>query len=256
MVSPISDRLKKAFHQLGLTDYEMRVYVALLEHGAMTANHISEAAEVPYSKIYEILGNLEEKGWIRSEGGRPAKFYPQNPETALEINRLRIDRELKKYENILLSELLPAYEGAGLREKHDIWILRGELNIVSKLKSLLSNCDMELQIASPWINKELIDILLPTLVMIKTKGGKVRIMLSSSCSKSLARRLGEYAEVKFRDQLFGGGVISDSREAIIILGLGKRNTPTLAIWSDHIGLAKIAKVYFDYLWSGAEALKK
>ena len=255
MVSPISDKLKKAFHQLGLTDYEMRVYVALLEHGAMTANQISEIAEVPYSKIYEVLENLEEKGWIGSEGGRPAKFYPQNPMTAIEINRMRIDRELKKYENILLSELLPIYKGAGSREKHDVWILRGELNILSKLKSLLANCDMELQIASPWMNKELVDMLLPTLTTISTKGGKVQIMLSSSCSRSMAKRLSTYAEVRFRDQLFGGGVISDSKEAIIILGTGKKNVPNLAIWSDHIGLAKIAKIYFEYLWKDAELLE-
>jgi len=256
MVSPISDRLRKAFHRLGLTDYEMRVYVALLENGGMTANQISEIAGVPYSKIYEILESLEEKGWIRSEGGRPAKFHPQSPTTALEINRLRITRELKKYESVLMSELLPMYEGAGMREKQDIWILRGELNMLSKLRSLLSNCDMELQLASPWISKELIDILLPTLIMIKNKGGKAQILLSRSASKSLARRLSEHAEVRLRDQMFGGGVISDSKEAIIILGIGKGKTPNLAIWSDHVGLAKIAKVYFEYLWKDAETLKK
>jgi len=114
---------------------------------------------------------------------------------------------------------------------------------------------MELQIASPWMNKELVDMLLPTLTTISTKGGKVQIMLSSSCSRSMAKRLSTYAEVRFRDQLFGGGVISDSKEAIIILGTGKKNVPNLAIWSDHIGLAKIAKIYFEYLWKDAELLE-
>ncbi|HDD66011.1 MAG TPA: hypothetical protein ENG52_00110 [Nitrososphaeria archaeon] len=79
-------------------------------------------------------------------------------------------------------------------------------------------------------------------------------MLSTDCSKALARKLSEYAEVRFRDQLFGGGVIADSGEAIIILG-GEGRKPTLAIWSDHIGLARIAKVYFDHLWKDAKPLK-
>ena len=256
MVITIGDRLRKALHHLGLTDYEMRVYITLLENGSMTANQISEAAEVPYSKIYEVLESLEKKGWIGSEGGRPAKFYSRSPMTALEINRMRIERRLKTYENVVTSELLPVYEKAGAREKHDVWILRGELNVLSKLKELLENCDSELQIASPWINKELVDMLLPTLTMMITRGGKAQIMLSSSCSRSIARRLGDYAEVRFRDQLFGGGIISDSKEAIIILGEGKKGRPVLAIWSDHIGLAKIAKVYFDYLWKDAEPLKE
>lgn len=254
MVISISPRLRKALHSLGLTDYEMRVYLALLERGSMTANQLSDAADVPYSKIYEVLENLEKKGWIGSEGGRPAKFYSRSPITALEVNRMRIERKLKTYENVVASELIPLYESGGLRERHDIWILRGELNILSKLKDLLSNCDSELQIATPWIDKQLADMLLPTLAILRTKGGTIQIMLSSSCSRGIARRLSDYAEVRFRNQLFGGGVIADSKEAIIILR-GENEKPTLAIWSDHIGLARIAKVYFDYLWRDAEPLK-
>lgn len=254
MVTSISDRLRKALHSFGLTDYEMRVYLALLERGSMTANQISEAADVPYSKIYEVLESLENKGWIGSEGGRPARFYPHSPLTALEVNRMRVERKLKIHENIVTSELLPLYESGGLRERHDIWILRGELNILSKLKDLLSNCDSELQIATPWIDKQLTDMLLPTFAILRAKGGAIQVMLSSSCSRNLAKKLGDYAEVRFRNQLFGGGVIADSREAIIILR-GENEKPTLAIWSDHIGLAKIAKIYFEYLWRDSEPLK-
>ncbi|MCS7132149.1 MAG: TrmB family transcriptional regulator [Aigarchaeota archaeon] len=254
MVISVSDRLRKALHSLGLTDYEIRVYLTLLERGSMTANQVSEAADVPYSKIYEVLEGLEKKGWIGSEGGRPAKFYSRSPITALEVNRMRIERKLKTYENIVASELIPLYESGGLRERHDIWILRGKLNILSKLKDLLASCDLELQIATPWIDKQLVDMLLPTLTILKTKGGTIQIMLSSSCSRSIARKLSDYAEVRFRNQLFGGGVIADSKEAIILLR-SENGEPALAIWSDHIGLARIAKVYFEYLWKDAEPLK-
>jgi len=255
MPLPIGDSLKKAFHKLGLTDYEMRAYLALLGHGRMTANQVSEAAEVPYSKIYEVLESLEQKGWIGCEGGRPAKFYPRSFSTALEISRMRIEKDLKKVERVLSTELTPLCKGLGLREKHDIWVLRGELNILSKLKSLLSNCDMELQVASPWMNKEIVAMLLPTLTMLSAKGGRSQIMLSNRCSKRLARRLSEHAEVRIRDQLFGGGVIADSSETIIILGEEDGRNPTLAIWSDHVGLARIAKVYFEHLWKDSEPLK-
>ena len=250
----ISNRVRKAFHQLGLTDYEMRAYLALLKRGEMTANEISEAAAIPYSKIYEVLESLERKGWISSEGGRPAKYYPRNLSTALEVNRMRIEKELKKHESVLLAEIPQLVDAIGSREKHDVWILRGEENVLSRLKSLLSSCDMELQIASPWIDRELVELLLPVLALLKAKNGSARIMLSADCNKSLARKLSGYAEVRFRDQLFGGGVIADSGEAIIILG-GEKGKPTLAIWSDHVGLARIAKVYFEHLWKDAKPLK-
>jgi hypothetical protein len=45
------------------------------------------------------------------------------------------------------------------------------------------------------------------------------------------------------DQLFGGGVIVDQREVLIIL-----YEPLLGIWSDHAGLAQVAAGYFNYSW--------
>lgn len=248
-----SEKLRRAFHKIGLTEYEMRAYLALLQHGEMTANQISDAAEIPYSKVYEVLESLEEKGWIGSEGGRPARYYPRSLSTALEITRMRIERDLKKVEEVLLAEL-PALS-KGVREKHDIWVLRGELNILSKLRSLLAGCELELQIATPWMNREIMSLLLPTLTSLKMKGGRIQVMLSSECSRSLAARLSEYAEVRVRDQLFGGGVIADSSETMIILGEEGRMQPALAIWSDHAGLARIAKIYFEHLWNGSEPLK-
>ncbi len=255
MPVPINEKLKKAFHKLGLTEYEVRAYLALLQYGEMTANQVSEAADIPYSKVYEVLEGLEEKGWIGSEGGRPAKYHARSISTALEISKMSIERDLKKIENLLLAELSPISKGLGMRERHDVWILRGELNILSKLKSLLDGCDAELQIATPWMNKEILSILLPTLTALKAKNGKVQIMLSSSCNRSLAARLSEYAEVRLRDQLFGGGAIADSDETMIILGEEGKKHPTLAIWSDHVGLAKIAKIYFEHLWRDSEPLK-
>jgi hypothetical protein len=52
--------------------------------------------------------------------------------------------------------------------------------------------------------------------------------------------------------MFGGGVIVDSKEALLLLGEEK---PTLVIWSDNMGLVKFAKDYFQYQWRTAEDIK-
>lgn len=49
--------------------------------------------------------------------------------------------------------------------------------------------------------------------------------------------------------MFGGGVIVDSKEAMLFLGEEK---PTLVIWSNHIGLVKFARDYFQFLWNSSE----
>ena len=95
---------------LGLTTYEIKVYLSLLDIGSITASDISKKSGVPYSKIYEVLNTLEDKGWLESDSSRPQKFFPKSPLTALEAMRMRIENGIKENENLIVSELMPMYK--------------------------------------------------------------------------------------------------------------------------------------------------
>ena len=121
---------------LGLTGYEIRVYTSILEAGAMTAADISKKSGVPYSKIYEVLNTLEEKGWLESDSSRPAlaperscpqKFFPQSPSTALEAMRMRSENSFRESQSTIVSELMPIYTKSGIKEKPEIWVVRGKV---------------------------------------------------------------------------------------------------------------------------------
>lgn len=49
-------------HDIGLTDGEIKVYLALLEYGASTTGTIAKHADVHTSKVYPILDRLIQKG--------------------------------------------------------------------------------------------------------------------------------------------------------------------------------------------------
>ena len=72
----ISDKTKKSLEKIGLTSYEIRAYTTLIKDGESNASEISQNSGVPYSKIYEILGTLEEKGWIGSYDSRLQQIAP------------------------------------------------------------------------------------------------------------------------------------------------------------------------------------
>ena len=58
------------------------------------------------------------------------------------------------------------------------------------------------------------------------------------------------ADVKIKKGLFGGGIISDKRYVVILLGpevANENSSEVIAIWADHIGLAGFARQYFEYL---------
>lgn len=252
---PVSEKTRRAMQEVGLTDYEIKVYFALLENGAMIASGVSSNAEVPYSKVYEVLGSLEKKGWIETQGGRPTKYYPKAPSTALETMRLRIDSARRRNEEQVLSDLMTIYEKKEVRERPDIWIVRGEFNIIAKVKEVLTHCERELQIATPFVPDELAEMILPLLAGIRGRGGSALMMTTKETPTSLLRRLAELSEVRVREQMFGGGVISDAREVIILLAEESERGLGLAIWSEHSGLARFAKNYFDYLWNEADPFR-
>ena len=69
-----SDQTRKSLEKIGLTSYETKTYTSLLKNGELTASDLSTKSGVPYSKIYEVLGTLEEKGWIGSDDGTDKIF--------------------------------------------------------------------------------------------------------------------------------------------------------------------------------------
>src|ERR1044072_2741975 len=142
----ISDKSRKAMESLGLTSYEIKVYLSLLETGSMTASDVSKKSGVPYSKIYEVLNSLEDKGWLESASSRPQKFFPKSPLTALEAMRMRIENGIKDNEGLIITELMPVYEKSGTKERPEIWVARGNYKNVAQVNENIKKCEKKVLI--------------------------------------------------------------------------------------------------------------
>jgi HTH-type transcriptional regulator, sugar sensing transcriptional regulator len=238
--------------ELGLTEYEAKAYISLVESGTLAASELSRVASIPYSKIYEIIGNLERKGWVESEQGRPSKYYSKPPSTALESSRVRFETTLRSSEADALRELQPLYEKKGVQERPDIWIVRGQDNILDKIKETLDRTSRELMVAMPVVAEPIVSMSLPVLALMREKGVNVSVMLPESAGREVVRGLSRYARVRTRESLFGGGIISDDNRIVLLLGEDPEKGLTLAISSDHIGLVRFGKSYFEYLWESSK----
>jgi len=251
----ISDVARRSLQQLGLTDYEIRSYTSLLEIGPATASELSEASSVPYSKVYEVLGSLEKKGWIEMEHGRPSKYYPKPPSVAMDIARSQLETAFKTNETLVLGELQPLYEKKGVRERPDIWIVRGDFNVLAKVRETVEHVQKEILAAVPALPDSVADALIPLVKTIVERGVKVQLITMKTPMSETMTRLSKLCEVRVREQMFGGGIIADGREVILLLGQEGDEVLSLGIWSDHIGLAKFAKNYFEYLWADSHSSK-
>ena len=254
----VSDKTKKSLENIGLTSYEIRSYTTLLKEGEINASEISEKSGVPYSKIYEVLGLLEEKGWIGSDDSRPTKYFAKSPTTALETTKQSVENEFLKNQSVILTELTSLYEKSGTSEKPDIWVISGAMNIVAKIMELVENCRSEVLIAIPQAGEEIVKQALPKLRQLNEKGVKITILTSDKLDKESVKAISRIAKIKIKSGLFGGGIISDKRYVVILMGpeiSGSKTTDIVAIWADHAGLAGFAKEYFEYLLKDAKEVK-
>ena len=179
----ISDKTKKSLEKIGFTSYEIKSFSALLRSGEMTASDISQKSGVPYSKIYEVLGSLEEKGWIGSDDSRPTKYFAKSPSTGIESTKQKMENDFLQNQNIILNELVPLYEKSGTSEKPDIWVLSGAINITAKILELVENCKSEVMITLPEVGIELVKQALPKLRALHDKGVKITILTSDKIDK-------------------------------------------------------------------------
>ncbi|MBU4456782.1 MAG: hypothetical protein KKA65_04735, partial [Nanoarchaeota archaeon] len=78
----------------GLTEYESKVYIALVKQGLSSAYEISKKSTVPYGKIYPVLASLEEKKFIRKLSGKPQRFVALDPKLVIEEQVRKKEQEL------------------------------------------------------------------------------------------------------------------------------------------------------------------
>jgi sugar-specific transcriptional regulator TrmB len=242
----------RALRGLGLTEYEASAYLTLLHHGEMTAMELSERAAIPYSKVYGVLDSLRRRGWLEISGGRPRMYSPRSPMEALQVEWVSVERSFEKCRSIIVEELQPIYEGRGLRERPEVWIIRGLENILSSLKKMVEGARRELMMALPTLAEELLQTIYPPLSLARDRGVRILLLTTGEVASKLKAYAHFFDEVRVRDEMFGGGVITDGAETLLILDA----TPggRLAIASDHKGLTGIAKVYFNHLWKTARSL--
>ncbi len=246
----VTEKTKKALREIGLTEYESTAYLFLLTSGPATAGQISRSTVLPYSKIYDILTSLEEKGWIEVESGRPKRYFPKPPSEALEATKLQVESSLAENISQIHGELQALYGGRGLQERPDIWILRGEFSIVAKIKEYLNETRKELMLAAAVLPKQLLEYLASDMARLKNLNISVKILVTEKVEPKHLKELSIFGEVKVKEQMFGNGVIVDGRKVMLLLGKDA-GSEYLAICSDHIGLAELSKEYFEYLWADA-----
>ncbi len=237
------EKAQRLLRELGLTDYEARAYGVLVTNGPSTAGELSKLANVPYSRVYDILSKLERRGWVEAQAGRPSRYRSRAPAEVVKMVKIEQERKLKEVGEAVVKELEPIYSRKAEAKRPDVWVIRGGNNILTKIGEMLARAEVEVLVSLPNLPQE-VSGMIPYLAILDAKNIGIRVLISQKLKLrdlEIPRKL----EIRKRETLFGGGVVVDGREVLLVLGSGGE---LLGIWSDEIGLARFAKEYFEYLW--------
>jgi sugar-specific transcriptional regulator TrmB len=117
------EELVRALKKIGLSEYEARAYIGLVELGEADANEVSRRSGIPRTRIYDVLGRLEAAGIIqRILGSRPAIYSAIPPDKAVEPLRRRLFDEVSE----AINRLKLMYASTKTIPRFNMILLRGE----------------------------------------------------------------------------------------------------------------------------------
>jgi len=139
-------RLIKCLIDVGMSEREARVYLALLSKRCATAADLQKISGVPQSKIYEIIGSLIRQGYCTErKTGRKRTFEIINPEVTLNSSFKNLQERLESSFS-LKDELFDLYSTSGkIAEPLEyIEVIRGNESVHNRYCQLVHNTDKEL----------------------------------------------------------------------------------------------------------------
>ena len=260
--------LSKLRRLFNLNLYEVKIWTSLLSRGVSTAGELSDIAEVPRSRSYDVLESLEKKGYVVMKLGKPIKYIAVPPSEVVERvkknTKIEAEERVSRLENLkqtdTLKELISLHsKGVELIEPTELsGSLSGRHNLYSHLESTLKNAKKSVVLMTT--DKGLlrkVESLRPTLEKLKKKGVDIRI--ASQFTKENAHVLEDLknvAEFRHTDSRSRFAIV-DGKEMVFMVLDDNAVHPNYdtGIWVTSPFFASSMQAMFDSAWGSMKKPK-
>jgi sugar-specific transcriptional regulator TrmB len=261
--------LSKLRRFFGLNLYEVKIWTALISRGISTAGELSDIANVPRSRCYDVLETLEKKGFVVMKLGKPIKYIAIPPTEVIERVKKNIEQDSKKKITRLdelrgtevIDELNSLHtQGVELIEPSELTAsLKGRHNLYNHLELTIRGAEQTVTImttAQGLIRK--VEGLRPVIELVKKRGVKVRIAAPiTSENIKAAKELSEFADVRHCDNN-ARFVIVDSKEIVFMVLDDMKVHPTydVGIWINTPFFSAALEELFELAWKDMKPFNK
>lgn len=251
----ISRESTEALQLMGLTDYETRAYVALTSLISANATEISVNGNIPRSKVYQVLKNLVEKGFIEMSRGKPLKFTIIPPHEVFQKSRNNIKDTLDTAE----IELNHMYESQIPKVPAPIWLIHGPEKIVKKEMEIILRAEESIFIMGGLMFPDEPLQLKDHLQKSINNGVDLKMLTAPKCRvdgvEVLTREIMKDLpiEMKFFPVPFIKLIVRDRKEMLIAFCKVSGNTAisetAIAIWNQYQEFVDTITGIYDFLWN-------
>jgi sugar-specific transcriptional regulator TrmB len=246
--------MENKLNEIGLNEYEKKVYVDLVRNGASTGGKIVKRSGVPQGKVYQVIQSLQDKGFLTTTDVKPKIFTPVNPEIAVK------DVIENKIENLsrLKKEVLEEFKAikkpeieSNILEK--IQVFSGKKPRYALNDRLFENAKKEVRFMHTY---EVRFYSFVRLVNETAKRGiKVKFLAISVNEKTLEwmkEDIRDGVEVRYFPVDDIRIQVMDEEESRVSVVNPKDTRDRVTIYFHHGEMSKHLKSYFDTLWNKAK----
>jgi sugar-specific transcriptional regulator TrmB len=137
----ISGTLINALKDLGLSNYEARIYSALVLYDAAEAKELVDFLGISKPSIYEGLERLDDIGLAVKRTSKPVMYSAISPAMVID---LLMDRHKKAAEQALAELITLEKEKVSTDKEDALWTIYGDTNIEYKIRDLLRKARAEI----------------------------------------------------------------------------------------------------------------
>lgn len=137
----MNEAVIRALRASGMSLYEARIYLGLVQHGPQNGNELSKAAGVPSSKVYALLDKMAQEGIVHAiRKGSTTEFVCISPRELVERLRQQFNEPID-----FLDQTLPKL--ATFEPASEVFVMTGRPAILENCRYLLNGAERDVSIS-------------------------------------------------------------------------------------------------------------
>lgn len=257
-----TDERIKTLMSLGLTFYQAKSYLALLQKSPATIKDIAEISKIARPDLYRVIATLQKQGVVEKLITKPASFQATAYMNVLPIllRHKQIEQDnLRKRTEELIFDLNNNVSGPQEID-NKFAIIHGKHAVIQRLKEVILKTQSSVQVVTSKVRFQpaILEFSNAYRKVIK-RGVNIKIATERQPNVpqgvlKIIRKLSETPnfEVKYFDCPPEAIVaVFDNTEACVTLSATARFSGASAIWSNNPCFVTLAKNYFETQWKAA-----